>query len=334
MMKKPVLAAIALVLVVGAALIWFLSGKGQASDALVLHGNVDVRQISLAFDGSGRIETLNAEEGDQVRAGDSLATLDTSTLALQAQQAEAKLAADQQYLLKTRNGARPEELQQARERLAAAQAEAARTAADISRMHEVSASTAGRGVSGQEIDRAASAAKAAQAQAQEAGAALRMMVKGARGEDLAAAQAQVKASQATLALTRHNLAQGALRAPEDAVVRARLLEVGDMASPQRPVFELALTNPKWVRVYVDEADLGHIKPGMTAQVTTDSAPDRAVSGRVGYISSVAEFTPKSVETEDLRTSLVYEVRITVEDKSGFLRLGQPVTVKLRTGKMK
>jgi HlyD family secretion protein len=115
------------------------------------------------------------------------------------------------------------------------------------------------------------------------------------------------------------------------VVRARLLEPGDMASPQRPVFELALANPKWIRVYVDEAALGRVKPGMAAQVYTDSAPDRAVLGKIGYISSVAEFTPKSVETEELRTSLVYEVRVRVDDRSGLLRLGQPVTVKLGTG---
>jgi HlyD family secretion protein len=122
-----------------------------------------------------------------------------------------------------------------------------------------------------------------------------------------------------------------LHAPEAAVVRSRLLEVGDMASPQRPVFELALTDPKWIRVYVDEPNLGRVKPGMDASVFTDSAPDKPISGKVGYISSVAEFTPKAVETEELRTNLVYEVRVRVDDKAGILRLGQPVTVKLRVG---
>lgn len=330
-MKKPVLAAVVLVLVAGAAAIWWYSGRVRDTDTLVLHGNVDVRQVSLAFEGSGRVETMSAEEGDQVRAGDSLATLDTATLALQAQQADARVSADQQNLLRLRNGARPEEVRQARDRLAAAQADAVRTGADLARLREVASSTEGRGVSGQEIDRAASAAKAARAQAQEASAALVLVMKGPRAEDVSAAMAQVKASQAGLALTRHNIAQGVLRAPADAVVRARLLEVGDMASPQRPVYELALTDPKWVRVYVDEAGLGRIKPGMAAQVTSDSAPNRPVFGKVGYISSVAEFTPKSVETEDLRTSLVYEVRVTVQDKAGALRLGQPVTVKIRTG---
>lgn len=330
-MKKSGIGAAVLVVLVVAGLLWWLSrGSGEA-DMLVLHGNVDVRQVSLAFDGSGRIEALKAEEGDQVRAGDLLAVLDTSTLSLEADQAEAKVAADQQNLLRMKNGARPEEIEQARDRLAAAQADAVRTAADLARLREVAASTDGRGVSGQEIDRAASAAKASGAQAHEAREALQLTLKGPRAEDVAAAQAQLKAAQAALALTRHRIAQGELRAPENAVVRSRLLEAGDMASPQRAVYELALTSPKWIRVYVEEADLGRVKPGMGAQVTTDSAPDRPVPGKVGYISSVAEFTPKSVETEDLRTSLVYEVRVRVDDRAGLLRLGQPVTVRLQTG---
>lgn len=329
-MKKS-LIGVALLVLLGAAVFWWVARGDPDANALVLHGNVDIRQVSLAFDGSGRVEALKAEEGDQVRAGDLLAVLDTRTLALEGAQAEAQVAASRQNLLRMRNGARPEELQQARERLAAAQADAARAAADLSRLRDVAAATDGRGVSGSEIDRAASAAKASQAQAQEAREALELVRKGARAEDIAASQAQLEGARAALELIRHRIAQGELRAPEAGVIRARLLEPGDMASPQRPVYELALTSPKWIRVYVSEPDLGRVKPGMAAQVTSDSAPDRPVRGTVGYISSVAEFTPKAVETEELRTSLVYEVRVRVDDKAGLLRLGQPVTVRLRTG---
>jgi HlyD family secretion protein len=101
-----------------------------------------------------------------------------------------------------------------------------------------------------------------------------------------------------------------------------------MASPQRAVYALAITDPKWVRAYVSEVDLGRIKPGMSASVTTDSHPAEPVRGRVGFISSMAEFTPKTVQTEELRTSLVYEVRIFVEDASNRLRLGMPATVRI------
>jgi len=124
---------------------------------------------------------------------------------------------------------------------------------------------------------------------------------------------------------------GELGAPVKAVVRSRLLEPGDMASPQRPVLALAVTTPKWARIYVDESSLGQVKPGQAAQLSVDSMPGRTLAGKIGYISSVAEFTPKSVQTEVLRTSLVYEVRVLVDDPDDALRLGQPVTVRLESG---
>ena len=101
-----------------------------------------------------------------------------------------------------------------------------------------------------------------------------------------------------------------------------------MASPQRPAYTLALTEPKWVRAYVNEPQLGKIRPGMKAQVRTDSAPDKPIAGRIGYISSVAEFTPKTVQTTDLRTDLVYEIRVLVDDPQDSLRLGMPATVDI------
>lgn len=329
-MKKVAAAIIGLVFV--AVAVWLWQARGGSDDGeLVLHGNVDVRQISLAFEGNGRVLEMAADEGDLVRQGTTLARLDTTTLSLQAEQAKAQVAANEQNLLRLQHGSRPEEIRQARDRLAAAQADASRARADFERVQAIWQRTDRRGVSHQELDRATSAAKIAAAQAREQAEALKLAERGPRAEDIGAAEAQLKASQAQLALLRHQISQGELRAPADAVIRSRLLEVGDMASPQRPIYELALTNPKWVRVYVGEADLGRIRPGMEARATTDSHPDQPVTGRIGYISSVAEFTPKAVESEELRTSLVYEVRVRVEDKAGRLRLGQPVTVRIETG---
>lgn len=195
-------------------------------------------------------------------------------------------------------------------------------------MQGIAANTDNRGVSAQELDRARAAVQVADAQAAQQRDALRLTEIGPRKEDIAAAEAQLKSSEAQLALLQHQVSQGQLIAPSDAVVRSRLLEPGDMATPQKPVYALAITRPKWVRVYVNEPDLGKVKPGQSARVTTDSAPDRPITGKVGYISSVAEFTPKAVQTEELRTSLVYEVRVVVEDNDDALRLGQPATVVL------
>ncbi len=125
-----------------------------------------------------------------------------------------------------------------------------------------------------------------------------------------------------------NLAYATLVSPTNGVVQNRILEPGEMASPQRAVLTIAITDPKWVRVYAAEPDLGKIRMGMKATVTTDSFPGKQYDGWVGFISPVASFTPKTVETTDLRTSLVYEVRIFVKDPADELRLGMPATVRI------
>jgi HlyD family secretion protein len=332
MNKKTLIVVLVVIAVVIVGGVWW-HGRARNSDAsLVLHGNVDIRQIALAFDGSGRITEVRANEGDSVKADSIIAVLDTRTLQLQAEQAQAQIEVQQQTLLKLRNGSRPQEIEQARSRLVAAQADAVRAEQDLARLQGIAANTQGRAVSSQDLERAQSSLTIARAQAGQQQDALRLTELGPRKEEIGAAEAQLKASQAQLALLQHQIEQGELKAPADAVVRSRLLEPGDMATPQRQVFALALVHPKWVRVYVSETDLGKVKPGLQARVTTDSHPDQPISGTVGYISSVAEFTPKSVQTEELRTSLVYEVRVLVEDGANVLRLGQPATVRFAAGK--
>lgn len=330
-MKKPLIALALLIVLALGAWAWVHQRTKEHTDTLVLYGNVDIRQIALAFDGSGRVAEMKVDEGNIVKAGQVLATLDTQTLALQAKQAQAQINVQQQNLLRLKNGARPQELAQARSSLRAAQAEAVRAQKDLARLQGIADSTDGRGVSAQELDRARAAMQVANAQAAQQQDALRLTEIGPRKEDITAAEAQLQASEAQLELLQHQLALGQLTAPSEAVVRSRLLEPGDMATPQKPAYALAITEPKWVRLYISEPDLGKVKPGQAARITTDSAPDQPITGKVGYISSVAEFTPKSVQTEELRTSLVYEVRVIVEDPGNVLRLGQPATVALEAG---
>lgn len=331
MKKKSFAVLLVAVAVAAAGWVWWQGRNHGDARTLVLYGNVDIRQISLAFDASGRVVAVRAEEGDHVKAGAVLALLDTRALELQADEARAQVEVRRQALLRLRNGSRPQEIALARDRLAAAQANASRLAQDLTRLQSAAANTQGRGVSAQDLDRARSNLQAARAQAAAQQETLRLAELGPRQEDVAGAQAQLDAAKAQLAFLQYQIDQGELKAPADAVVRSRLLEPGDMATPQRPVFALVLTRHKWVRVYVSETDLGKIRPGMAARVFTDSQPDRPVDGKVGYISSVAEFTPKPVETQALRTSLVYEVRVRVEDNDDALRLGQPVTVRLAIG---
>ena len=332
-MKKPFVALIAGVVLVAAvgAYWWWSHRSTEDSNALTLQGNVDIRQISLAFDGTGRVDSLLAEEGDRVRKGQLLGTLDTRALKLQAAQADAQIKVQQQAMNRLRNGARPQEIAQARARAAAAQAQVQRAEQDLARLQDIVATTQGRGVSAQDLAHARTQLQVARAQAADQQEALRLLQIGAREEDLASGEAQLEAARAQSELLAFQVGQGELNAPADAVVRSRLLEPGDMTTPSRAVYALALTHPKWIRVYVGEADLGRVRTGMPATIITDSQPDAPVQGRVGFISSVAEFTPKTVQTEDLRTSLVYEVRIVAEDEDDQLRLGQPATVRLVQG---
>ena len=157
---------------------------------------------------------------------------------------------------------------------------------------------------------------------------LRLAQLGPRKEDIAAAEATQQADEAALALTQKQLADATLYAPDDGIIQDRILEPGDMASPQRPVYTLALADPVWVRAYVQGPDLGKIRPGMHAEIASDSYPDKRYQAWLGYISPTAEFTPKSVETTEVRSNLVYQVRIFVCNPQDELRLGMPVTVTI------
>ncbi|MDI3454410.1 HlyD family efflux transporter periplasmic adaptor subunit [Acinetobacter sp. V89_4] len=307
---------------------WKYNNKNQKDNVLTLYGNVDIRQVSLAFEQSGRIEKLLVQEGDKVKAGQVLATLNTNALHIQAKQAQAQLKAQQEAIVKQDVGARPEEITQAKAQLASAQAELDKTNKNLQRLQILVSSTDGRAISQQELDYAKSNKDSAEAAVRERQANLELIIKGARQEDREATKAQYEVTKANLDLINYNLTQAELKSPVNAVVRARLQEVGDMTTAQKAVYTLTLTDPKWIRVYVNEQDLSSIKMGGTAQVIRDSDSNQPINGKIGYISSVAEFTPKTVQTEEIRTTLVYEVRVYVNDPSDQLNMGQPVSVKV------
>ncbi|WP_151767284.1 HlyD family efflux transporter periplasmic adaptor subunit [Acinetobacter oleivorans] len=329
-MNKKLIAVVLVVIVVIIIGFWAwkYNNKNQKDNLLTLYGNVDIRQVSLAFEQSGRIEKLLVQEGDKVKAGQVLAALNTNALYIQAKQAQAQLKAQQEAIVKQDVGARPEEISQAKAQLASAQAELDKTNKNLQRLQILVSSTDGRAISQQELDYAKSNKDSAEAAVRERQANLELIIKGARQEDREATKAQYEVTKANLDLINYNLTQAELKSPVNAVVRARLQEVGDMTTAQKAVYTLALTDPKWIRVYVNEQDLSSIKMGGTAQVIRDSDPNQPINGKIGYISSVAEFTPKIVQTEEIRTTLVYEVRVYVNDPNDQLKMGQPVTVNV------
>jgi HlyD family secretion protein len=327
------LLILVLLIAAGAAggLWWWYTHRQETPTELILYGNVDLRQVQLAFNNSERIAVVKYQEGDRVEAGEVVACLDTSRLEPQVAQAEAQVAAQRHVVERLRHGSRPEEIAQARANVAAAKADVVNARLQYQRLKKLSVvrlrdQSEVRAVSQEELDNAKAALDVAQAKLAVNQKALDLVILGPRKEDIAQAEAQLRANEAQLAFLRQQLKDATLRAPTRAIIRSRLLEPGEMASPQRPVYSLAILDPKWVRAYVGERDLGKIREGMKAYAAVDSFPGRRFEGWIGFISPVAEFTPKTVQTEELRTSLVYEVRVFVRDPTDELRLGMPATV--------
>ncbi len=323
-MKK--LFVLVVVLIAGGVFAWFKFQPDAASpDKLRLYGNIDIREAQLTFNASEHVEKILVDEGAHVTRGQLLASLHPELLQSQVEQAQAQLSAKKQLLEKLQAGNRPEEIDKAKAELVAAQARAKAAHDTWQRLQSlVKKKLASR----EEVETSHSNANAAQAQVKAAEAALKLMQAGARKEDIAAATADVHAAEAALKLAQQNLAHTQLKAPADGIIRTRILEPGDMASPLRPALTLAFTNPVWVRAYLPETLLGKVKPGMPARILSDSYPDKTYTGWVGYISPTAEFTPKNVETPELRTRLVYQLRVFVCNPEEELRLGMPATVDI------
>ncbi|MBS0629367.1 MAG: efflux RND transporter periplasmic adaptor subunit [Verrucomicrobia bacterium] len=139
--------------------------------------------------------------------------------------------------------------------------------------------------------------------------------------------ANLNAAEAALRIALDNMSFTEVRAPTDGIILTRIREPGTVVSPSEPVYTLSVTSPVWIRAFVDETALGKIFYGMKAEIHTDSG--KVYQGQIGFISPVAEFTPKTVETAKLRTDLVYRLRVYADNPDHFLKQGMPVTVKLR-----
>ncbi len=319
------LSTLILIVLAGGFWWWRLHRQPTQAGQLALYGNVDLREVNLAFNGSQRIASIYVEEGDGVTSGQLLAELETQRLEDAVKQAEALALQQGEVLKRLEAGSRIEEIRQAEANANKARVDADNAQLLWGRTRELLHDHA---VSQQKADDDQAAAQATKATQEAAQQALNLAVAGPRIEDIEAERAALRAAQANLSLRRQELKDARLYAPADGIIRDRILEPGTMVTPQNPVLVLALTNPLWVRAYVSEPDLGKLRLGMKATITTDSYPGKLYDGWVGFISPTAEFTPKTVETTELRTRLVYQVRVFVRQGENELRLGMPATVTI------
>jgi HlyD family secretion protein len=326
-MNKKLILLVLITLAAGfGAYRWWLSHSTEtAEDHLTLYGNVDIREAQLAFTESDHIEDILVQEGDRVARGQVLARLHRTLLQATRDEAAAQVAAQEQALARLEAGSRPEEIAKARADLAAAKAQAQTKNDTYERQRALLTKKL---TSPETVDVARGAADTAAAQAKAAEATLALVLAGPRREDIAQARAELEARRAALALAEERLADTVLTAPTEGIVRDRLLEPGDLATPQKPVFTLAMIDPVWVRTWLPEPELGRIAEGMKAEIRSDSYPEKVYPGWVGYVSPTAEFTPKNIESPELRTRLVYQLRVFACNPDGELRLGMPVTVTI------
>ena len=293
-------------------------------DALTYYGNVEIRRVNMSFRVGGRIAEILAEEGDELKKGQAFAKLDAEPLEVDVQLAQAALDQARAALEKAENGPRKQELDEAR-----AQADECRAAlelaeADFARYENLIGKNA---VSQSGYETSQSTRDVAKARLARAQANVELLEEGTRLEDVEAARAAVAQAEANLQKAKIAVKDAVLTAPNDGVVLTRVAEPGSMVSPGQTVATLSARDVVWVYIFVEEPDLGKVAPGTPVEITTDSS-DKVYVGHVGYVSPEAEFTPKTVETPNLRTNLVYRARIIVETPDLGLRQGAPVDVKI------
>ena len=269
------------------------------------YGNVDIREVVLGFRVGGKLASLGVDEGDPVTKDQILATLDAEPIRLQVEQAKASVASVEAKLLELQHGFRPEEIEQAKANLGVVQAQHELARLNFERQKMLDENEVG---TVQLLDTSRTEFEVAKARVVAAQAQLQLLQSGYRQETLAQVQAELDASRAKLAQLETSLSDCELIAPSTGTIRSRIQEVGAIMQPGSPVFVMALNEQPWVRAYVSEANLGKIEPGMKVKLFSDSRPEKPYEGHIGFISPTAEFTPKSVQTEELRTDLVYPIQ--------------------------
>ena len=310
-----------------AILTLLVSGCGNNHQGTIeASGTLEATEVKVSSKVPGQVELIRIEEGSAVKPGDTLVVLDRSTLELQWKQAQAGYeAADAQYRLLV-NGARSEDLHVAEEALRQAEAAWKNAGDDHARMKELARTGT---VTRKQLDDAESRATIAEAQRGVAEQNLAKMKRFARQEDLAAAKARAAQAKATADLLRKQWVDAVILAPVGGTVTQKPVEEGELIGAGTVVATVARLEKMNLMIYVNEQELGKVQLGGAADVYIDSYPDKAFPGKVIYLSPIAEFTPKNVQTKEDRTKLVFGVKIEVENREGALKPGMPADAVIK-----
>jgi HlyD family secretion protein len=316
------------VLVVIAVTLWFGVLRNDGPEVVIASGTVEATEADLGFQAPGRIERIDVREGDRVVAGRELAWLDRIELQARRQAAEAQADAARAVLAELERGFRAEEIAQGRAALRAAEQRVSDATRDLERAQRL---FDGGAVSQQMLDRAETAHELALADLESVREALQILETGPREERIAAQRAALAQAEATVAQIDATLDFAVVRAPFDGLITVRHREPGETVAAGTPVLTLMNPDDRWVRIYVRADEVGRINIGHPATITGDAYSDRTYDGRVVFIASEAEFTPRNVQTTEERVKLVYRVKVQIVGDASFdLKPGLAADVRLLT----
>ncbi len=297
---------------------WFT--KEPAGSELKLSGNIEAHESLVSFKVTGRITDLPIEEGQHLKSGELLARLDNDDYHQQVAVDDATARVRHSQLTLGLAGSRSQDIEAGKQAVIDAQADLDQKRKDYERYQNLYEKDE---IAGQVRDQAATSVTRAQAVLSRAQQAYSELLEGTRKEELAVEKANVRQARENLEMSRIRLNYTVLRAPFDGVVLVRQAELGEVVAPGAPIVTLADLDHIWVRVYVPETDLGRVHWGQEVIVRTDTYPGKQYHGRVSFIASESEFTPKSVQTEKERVTLVYRVKVDVENPNYELKPGMP-----------
>lgn len=330
-MKKRIIAIVFFALLIGVSALVYSAQKRDKEGDMEYSGTIEATTSNLAFQVSGHVAAVPAEEGRAVKKGQTLAELDSAEFMARLDQAQANLdkalkSKEQlEDLLRIYEDTLPGDVKRAQANVSIAK----NTMLDAQRNSERYEELFRRGVvSEKERDTVMLNSENAQAKLSEAEAALRQ-TRGnltridATRKDIESAQAQINLSRAALSQARIQLGYTRLIAPYSGIVTSRNVEPGEVVSPGREVITLSDLSEVDLKIFVDETDIGKVKPGRKVKVVVDSFPGKFYTGYVSYISPQAEFTPKIIQTKKERVKLVYLVKVAIPNPRLELKSGMP-----------
>jgi HlyD family secretion protein len=284
---------------------------------------VEARETALAFQVNGRIDTLLVDEGEQVKPGQEVALLVDDDYREAVRRARAEVAAAEAALAALEAGTRRQELEVAAAALAQARAEQRFAEEEVQRLQSL---ITRKLASQEQLDQAQLKRDVANSAVDKAEQQLQLLQEGPRPEEIDQAKAELAARRSALKSAEQQLSYTRLRSPVGGSITLRQAEAGEVVAPGQPVFRVAELTRPWVRAYLNETDLARVRLGQEVRVFVDGLPEKSFDGTLSFISPRAEFTPKSVETRELRVDLVYRVKVQLEDPDGVLKLGMPADV--------